>query len=254
MKKLFALILMMVGLCCSCDNNSRVSGVKYEHADDYQKGDFTYQANQIEGLEIDWVIGKVELIVSTAETLKVQESGKDLSDSKKLHYLWDQHTLKIQFWESEYQDKVLSKDKFITIEIPSSIDVKIVTVSADLIADELPCKSLEFCTTSGDAHISKLTASKTKMTSVSGDVFIGSMQANSVEIDTTSGDYQLTLTACDSLVMDSVSGDAGITLDHLGATITFSTVSGEYYGDGNVIGDGACKIHFDSVSGDLRIQ
>lgn len=255
MKKLFILMLMMVGFLCSCDTeNGKVDGAKYDRADEYQIGDFSYQASQIECLELDWVIGEVKLVLSSAETLKVYESGKDLTDSKKLHYLLDEHTLRIQFWESEYNDKILKKDKFITIEIPSSIDLNIITVSADLKAEELICKNLEFSTVSGNVYISKFTATKLEMNSVSGDSSIGNIQVNSVLIETTSGDYDLNLKKCDSLTLDSVSGDTFIKLDQLGATISFSTVSGDYHGDGNVFGDGACKVIVESVSGDLRVQ
>ena len=221
---------------------------KYDNADLYQNGNFTYAAADIKEVEIDWVLGSVEIVQSDAAELSVsEESIKDVD--KQLHYYLEGTTLKIKFCKSGLRTNIEEKYKNLRVEIPSSVYLEIDSVSAPITIGEATLSGLSVETVSGDLIAEKINTPAIEIETVSGELSIGLTEKSNVEIETVSGDMVISL------------------LNNRGATIVFDEVSGKFltereYGKAgkkryDILGEAQlpiCTIDIESVSGDLTVK
>lgn len=278
MKRIIPIIIILVALImifCSCSVVNNVKGIVYKNADKYSVGNFEYQAEEIDSIEINWVKGNITLVESDNTTLSVKESGNKLNENQKLRYLIEGKTLKIQFWKSRYNGRIDSREKDLTVEIPKNLNIDIDQVSGNVISKKLITKSLDINCVSGNTRIDSLSATSLNIDNVSGKVNIGNIICNNVDIDTVSGSLKIgnlngenvdlntvsghvdiALSQATNVAVGSVSASVDIKLNNIGATVDFNTVSGKYHSSNGskVFGDGACEIKVDTVSGSLTIM
>ncbi len=217
---------------------------KYDHADKYTAGNFSYQANQIEHVEVNWVAGEIQIKQSTDSTLHAEENGTSLSAEQQLHSYIDGTVLRIQYCASRYRGEIDGAQKHLTLEIPQGISLSVNSVSGNICSDRLLVRNLDF-------------------DSVSGEIRIGSLETDYAEIDSVSGDIRLSLLQCKTLKADTTSASVTLILtDDFGAEIDFETVSGDFKSDRlyqiqdkkKILGSGDCKIEVETVSGNLTVQ
>ena len=221
---------------------------RYENAAFYTAGSFTYNAEDVKAVEIDWVNGSVEIVQTDSAELSVTEDSiKDIH--KTFHHYLDGTTLKIKFCESGAKTNVEGKYKNLRVEIPASIHLEIESVSAPITIGEATLSSLSVETVSGKLTAENVHTSRLEIDSVSADIELGLSAQTIAEIETVSGDITLSL------------------LKNMGATIVFETLSGKFatereYGKAgkkryDILGDAnisVCEIEIDTVSGDLFIK
>ena len=130
------------------------------------------------------------------------------------------------------------------IHVPSRKDVKINTVSANIVVEGLS-GTLESHAVSGDVNV---TGSPSRVTaaSVSGDVLVN-VSTDQVRSSTTSGDLKVSGTVRQSLYAESVSGD--VTVDAPTPDLTARSVSGDLQITGV-----SRRVTATTVSGDANIR
>lgn len=284
MKKLISILLVCTLLCGSFGCIAIRTINKYANADRYTAGAFTYEADKVQAVELDWAAGDVTLKQGTG-TLSVSESGGEtLSISERLHWWLDGTTLRIKYCESGFSHIIPTKDKDLTLELPENIDLKIDIASGRVRADTLTVKTLDLNTASGGVEIGTLTAREAEIDTASGGVTIGTatierefdvdtasggltvdrISAQTIKIDTASGGTTLGLDKVTTVDIDAASGKITLKLfdAEAGATVRLSKLSGSFdckipmtaEGKDYKIGNGAIRIDIDTASGGVEIE
>jgi hypothetical protein len=140
------------------------------------------------------------------------------------------------------------------------------TASGDLALTDVAGR-VEVTTVSGDATVELVAATELQVRSVSGDVAVAGGSLTAVRVTTTSGDVRLgsPLVGTGDSQIDTLSGDVSVAVV-AGIRVEARTVSGDLMSDlphrtegrmGRrtlIVGDGAVRLGFRSVSGDLFIR
>ena len=238
---------------------------KYADADKYTAGGFTYEADQVQKIELDWTAGGVTL-KNGGSTCTVSESGDDsLVASEKLHWWLDGTTLRIKYCESGYNHLIRSTQKHLTLEVPASVELDVDIASGKVESSEpLTVGELEVDTASGGVSFSELTADKAEIDSASGGISIDRVHAKTVKIDVASGGVTLGVGECKTVTIDSASGSIVLKLldPEKGASVRVEQLSGSFdcklpmTKDGKTyrIGSGAVEIKVDSASGSITVE
>ncbi len=246
---------------------------KYDNADKYKIGNFSYSASGIERVEIDWVAGEVNTAVTESDILNVYENGENLAESEQLHYYSDGKTLFIKYCKSLFSGEIAPEQKSLNIEIPHGVELEITSVSADIFSGGLDMKSIDISTVSGDATLTSACADDISVSSVSGDIFVSSAkisgklkfesvsgdirndraEAGSIKAVSVSGDVELGILDVTAVDIDTTSGDIVLTLiGDIGIDLDFSTTSGEHSAESDYkTGTKRCTVKATTVSGDL---
>ena len=234
----------------------------YRNAGRYTPGGFTYQRGDVSSVEINWISADVKIVQKDSGTLRVSETG-NLKKAQQLHWYLDGDELIIQYCESGYRGRIPGRAKELTVEVPSGIDLTVNIVSGDV---TLPAgqayDKVSINSVSGTVSADDFTADKLEINTVSGDVSIGHFYGDKTDIHTTSGKVEVGLEACDKAEIASISGDVTLTsLPAQGATISYSSLSGRFSGEGYatkdkdyVFGAGGTKIEVGTTSGNLKVR
>lgn len=272
MKKVL-FFLMILALCLTltgCSVLGAVSGRRYDQADRYHAGSFTYAATDVRKVDINWVSGTVNLREADGETLSVTEDAAGLSTAQQMHWLLDGDTLRIQFCKSGYSGSIPGK-KLVTVEIPREIALQASVTSGTVLMGSHTLQSLDAgCTsgsieagelqvsgelkagcTSGSIHIGNTKAGSVSLGATSGSltaalldagsdfsagctsgrITVEAVKADSVKAASTSGDMHLGLYQCGSAEIGATSGDIRLTIPAgQGVTVDFGTASGRLNG------------------------
>ena len=284
MKKMISILLTLTLLAGSFGCIAIRTVTKYANADKFTAGAFTYEADKVQAIHVDWAAGGITLTNGTG-TLSVSESGgAALSTSEQLHWWLDGTTLYIKYCESGYSHLIQSKDKQLSLELPENVDLKINIASGRIKANALTVRTLNLDTASGGVEIGELYAKETIINSASGGIGIGTavaentfdvdtasggltvsrLSAKTVKIDTASGGVTLGLDAVDTVKIDAASGKTRLKLfdTAAGATVRLSKLSGNFdcslpmtaEGKNYIIGNGAMQIDIDTASGGVVIE
>ena len=277
----FAGCITITGLSCSVP-------VRYGNANKYTAGNFTYEGDKVEKVEIEWVSGSITLKNGTG-TLSVSESGADsLSEEEQMHWWLDGKTLKIKFCKSGYKyvlNQAFNNKKELTIELPEFVDLDIEVASGKVVAEEqLDLGTFKVQTASGGMSIGSLTAKEVKIDSASGGLSFGTVSvSDAFEVNTASGGLKVERISAEEVDVDSASGGVTLGIDTVkkvdidsasgsvklklhsperGALLKCDKVSGsiecalpfEKAGDGYQIGEGETEIKISIVSGSVTIE
>ena len=288
MKKIVSLILIVFFAAlslCACNVKVNVLGYSYyADSEKYSVGDFTYNAEDVKSVEINWVAGNIEVVQSKEETLSVSENGDGLESEERMHHYLRGGTLIIHYCESGYDsDDINEQSKHVTVEVPAGIDLNIDNVSANI---EFSCDTfldeVDIDNVSGNVNIKKLTADRVDFDNVSGvfladeivskefdangvsgNIEIGKISSYEINVNSVSGETAIGLAAKADINIDSVSGAVRFTLlADIGIEVDFSSASGilrtdrEYIKENNkcIFGSADITAKIDTVSGNLYVK
>ncbi len=249
----------------------------------YNVGSFSYPSKSVRRIEVNWSIGNIELIESDGDTLYGHEADANLSPEARAHvFLGDDGVLRVEAGAPNSRLFFRSWElKNFRLEIPSNVDVSVSNDCSDIIAeslndgevdlscssgniqvDSIQADSLTVSTASGDVNIDGATVGTAELSSSSGDMDFSCDSGSSVEASTASGDVSLTLGPIGEVMVSTSSGDVTVNLGKKGATLDFSTASGDLYinsdyenDDGKIIiGDGKTSLQVSTASGDCTIN
>lgn len=240
MKKDLLRRLLLLAFCFAatvltgCALSGIVMSGTYENAEEYQSGNFTYTASNVTKINVSWYNGSVALVYTDGDTLSVSESGKDLSVSESLHWVLKEDTLQIEFCESGYVGKFSKLDKKLTVEVPSGIDLAVVTTSAGIAADVGTQNSVSLQATSGTIELANVTANGAiKLSTTSGDIKAKCSESEDLTAETTSGAIRAeTISARGDVCMESTGGSIRAErIDTLNGTVSLKSNSGSLRAD-----------------------
>lgn len=225
------------------------------------------EGTEITALDIDWISGEVEILVTSDSDILVREQPEhETSYSYAMVVTEQDGVLKVRYTEDAFLTLPDLPAKKLTVQLPRAVaehltEVRLNSVSADFDVAALTVKeTLTFDSVSGDLETDFLTADSAELTTVSGKIDLdGSFRQ--VTGGSTSGEVDLTLRKCpDRIELNTVSGNVDLELPrNAGFTLDYSTVSGDLESDfpltaGGTCGDGSGSITIDTTSGDLKIE
>lgn len=178
----------------------------------YSVGTYTYDAADIEAVNIDWVSGWVKLVESDSAELKAQETDGGLFEEQKMRCSVDGRTLNIKFCKPGYVGTFLPGTKQLTVEIPKGTKITVESSSAEITLEAEEPKSVKLCSTSGEVKTCDFSADKVYINSTSGGISLGKVFSESdIEVYTTSGGIKAdTLSAKENIFAESTSGSIRI--------------------------------------------
>ncbi len=238
--KKWLLIAVLAAFTClfvACIPTSHVSF--YDHSDQYEVGNFTYNADGIDKVYVHWHGGSITFVQSDAATLSVSESGTTLNDEQKLHWFIEteekgkdeerttKRTLRIEFCESEYDGVIPSTEKQLTVEIPAGIELAIKDTAADVTMGDHELKDLDIYSTSGDITTGSLTVAGADIGSITGTIEIESLIATeNVDMITTTGAIRVGTLQANAVDVNSVSGHVDVAAVSASTEVVIKTTSG----------------------------
>lgn len=226
-------------------------------------------SNDIKNIEIEWVAGSITIQPSkTANDIQITESfGHDVSQTMVCKQ--SGQTLKIQFCEDSMKfpsfgvDIDYSKDLVITVpENWNGNSLEIDAASTEVEVHDLNINELDFDGASGKLTLDNCKIVILDIDTASGDVeFSGILKE--LDFDAASAKFDGEFFQMPNhLNLDTMSGDLTIVLpEYCGFELTLDTMSGSFDSDFEFntmgatykVGDGACKIKVNAMSGDVRI-
>ena len=217
----------------------------------YVMGGSTFAASDVSELNIDWVSGTVTIEAYDGTEVAISETTEDaLTDSTTMHYFLESDgTLNIRFGipGMKAQGENLP-DKNLLVRVPRTLrldEVEMNGVGQSVQMDSVRCSTLE-------------------MNSVSRQITLNECEIKDIEVNSVSTNVEATFSKMpEDIELNNVSGntllyvpeDAGITLEYNGLVSNFySELPVARKGKNKVIGNGACEIECNSVSGELAIK
>ena len=285
MKKIISLILALLCASMLTGCNFGINFVNrygnYADASKYSVGSFTYAAEDVDAVEINWVNGEIEIVQSELAELSVTENGETLDSEEQMHYYIRNGKLIIHYCESGHFGEINSAKKKLRVEIPVDVDVDIDNVSADISIGEMRVGDFELTNVSGDVSFAGITAKDIdieivsgkidaksvcartfSVNGVSGNINAAKIDADEIDIEIVSGKTELVLARACEVDISGVSGNVKITLpEGIGAEVELDSASGNLHsdrdytkkGDTYFFGGGEAKIDVETVSGELYI-
>lgn len=196
---LVLLSVLVVGL--STDNFGLKTLVRDAEQEWTVSGEHRYEStwdpteDEVDGFDINWVNGRVELKVSSDNMIRITESAdRELDEADRMKLSYSGGTLKINWGSAWITFSIFeNRRKDLVIEVPREIAGKL---------EKLNCT-----TTSGPIDISGFTAEDLNISSTSGKLELSDLKGDSADISTTSGDITLEkISLSDSLSTNTVSG------------------------------------------------
>jgi len=256
---------LVMGSLCSCEYSYNFAGnyISYSDADKYSIGDFTYNGDDIDTIDLEWVSGSISVTKGNdLSSLSVKENvnGNELLEEQKLHYYIHDSVLSIQYCASGYDLNIDCASKKLNLEIPDGITFNIDTVSSPVTftGESVSFKSMELNSVSASMTFNgKVNIDESlKIDTVSGNSVFTSVKANDMELNSTSGSFDIGVDTCPDIKGGSVSGDYTFNmLNKQSVSVSFSSVSGRRI-DSYTPEDNSMVTKFDisTVSGSLNIK
>ena len=217
----------------------------------YVMGGSTFAAPDVSELNIDWVSGTVTIEAYDGTEVAISETSEDaLTDSTTMHYyLESDGTLNIRFGIPGMKSQGENlPDKSLLVRVPRTLrldEVEVNGIGRSVQMDSVCCSTLE-------------------MNSVSRQIDLNECEIDDIEVNSVSTNVQATFSKMpEDIELNNVSGstvlyvpeDAGFTLEYNGLVYNFfSELPVARKKKKKVIGNGACAIECNSVSGELAIK
>lgn len=238
----------------------------FDNEDKYSIGEFSLD-EEITAVDIDWISGKVNIVVTDDDKVSAKETDVD-DEADELRYRVVDGKLMIKFKKPERFTFDESLKKTLTLYIPKDMaeDMKYMNISCvsancsmmDVNVDEFVVEMV-----SGDIYVENANIDKVDVQSVSGSTkiegTIGELNAESV-----SGKIEITSNEQLSKIdMESVSGKMIVNMpEGDGFTAEMDSVSGKLSigflvtskGDKRINGDGSAEYNFESISGTIELN
>ncbi len=244
----------------------------YDNSEEYVKGNAEYDGSSLEKVFINWIRGKVRIVKSHDETVRIKETcDEELTEEYKVHSLVKNDVLTVHYAASG-KNVAEIEEKNVEIELPAGVGICVKTVSASVFCEEMNCEEMSVTTVSGNVVLEKIvtedkftvettsgdinvniikSGEKAQLTAVSGDITVSAFSSENLQLNTMSGDVQIKEVDIDgAITADCVSGD--LTIEKAKAdSITANATNGDIdlY---NLLIDG--KIALETVSGDAEID
>lgn len=220
-------------------------------ANHYTMGGASFANADVTELTIDWVSGTVTIEAYDGSEVVISETSEDaLTDSTTMHYFLESDgTLNIKFGIPGMKSQGENlPDKSLLVRVPRTLQLDEVELNGcckNIGMDSVRCGGLE-------------------LNSISRQITLNECEIDDIEVNSVSTNVEATFSKMpENIELNNVSGntllyvpeDAGVTLEWNGLISDFhSELPVAKKGKKKVIGNGACAIECNSVSGKLYIK
>ena len=196
---------------------------------DYTGGDYALpEGTDITALDIDWVSGEVEILVTSGSAVSVMERvERGTSPAYAMAVSEQDGVLKVRYVEDEFLTLPDLPSKKLVVHLPREVAENLTEVRLSSVSADFDVEALTFDDAFREEEIAFVKADTVAVSTVSGKIELdGSFRR--VTGGSTSGEIDLTLRSCpEKLNLTSVSGDIELELpEDAGFTLNHSTVSG----------------------------
>lgn len=222
-------------------------------------------AGDIREIEIDWVSGKIQIIPTEIDHIRVNETAAH-ANTEAMLCRKDGDTLKISFCKGELASLKGIGTKDLTIQVPkgwSCRKLEIDAASPKISVQGLTADEVDLDTAGGESRFDSCTLGKLDADTASGNLYLTGTLKN-LEYDSASGSVEAELDNVPSKIsMDTASGSLSLKLPKgAGFAVALDSLSGKLDSDfpttldgGRYLcGDGACKIEMESMSGSVTVN
>lgn len=225
---LLILVVVYIGTGCGFSISQ-----EYSYDDSmYSTGNKAF-TQQINSIEIDWIVGNVYIYKSDNHELIIREETDINSEEQyRMHYLLDDGELDIKFCGSFKKLEYDYKTKNLYVYLPSQL------------------MELDINTTSADVELLNVVIEDLDLDNVSGDISINNSTISNLDIDNVSGQIILMANNIKNLDVDSVSGDIGVSYNNIPMQLEIETTSANvtiYATEGDFR-----SINFETISGTFK--
>lgn len=243
----FATIFITLSLTACASSYER-----YEDAETYSIGNFSYTASEVKEIEIDWKGGSIEIQQGQSDTISGFEESLTRSETQKMHHLLKEGTLKIEYCASGYKGDINENEKNLQLEIPKEIALRIETKDASVSVGMIEVRSLSIESNSGDVTGEKWTVDReVEIETDSGFVSIGELNAENLDFESKSGG--LSVEKCNLRQIDGEAKGGDIKLGLIGKCIgSLETTSGNV--TLKLLEETGLGVRFKSFMGDLKTE
>ena len=222
-----------------------------QYADLYTMGGATFESSKVKELEINWYYDSVTIQAYDGNEVIISEtSDSALTDSTTMHYyLNPRGTLKIVFGKPGIKLKGEKlPNKQLLVKVPRTLRLESVEENGlghNFKMDSVRCEDLEMNGMSNQMVLNECEIENIEVNSVSTNLSaIFSLMPDAIELNNVAGETVLW-----------VPEDAGMTLELNGIAHDFySELPVAKKGKKKVIGNGACEIESNAVSGGIEIK
>ena len=260
----FSLVLMILVPALVAGIAAGTFAVRVEY-DEYTTGSSQVSAEDVSGIEIEWVCGSITVETADTDVITFQEvMGKN--DEPMIYRVEDGKLIIAYETPKVHFGFGVSSSKDLTITVPRDWDcfeLKIDSTSADLTVNNLTVWGVELDTASGNCSFNHCNVAELSIDSASAEVYFTGI-LSTLDCDTASGDITAILeNVPTSIDFDGASADLELTLpENAGFTLELDTFSENFisefatvrHNDRYVCGDGSCKITVDGASGNVTIH
>ncbi len=246
----------------------------YADAESYKTGNFTYNAEEITSVEIDWVNQKISVRETSGDVFNVYETDAGLSDEEKMRYIMKDGKLTIKYWKSGHIGIPPVNAKRLTVEVPKSVeltvsaisafidveginteDCKLQTVSGTITAKDCSVNRFNVNSVSGKIDLDVPNVDRLKVGVTSGNVCINAKTAKEIDVEATSGKVSVDTSASDDISVKTSSGSVYLQLNGQKLkSCKFDTTSGSSNVGKLVVGEGCLTVTVKTTSGSLKIK
>ena len=237
-------------------NFSLIGGDYYKDADSYNVGEFEY-GEQITGIDIDWVSGKIELVVYDGDTVKLEEENEGTDRDDWMRSKVENGRLVIKHVKSGMFFFHSSPTKDLKVYLPEEVAenlgaVSIDSVSSDIRIEAIAAGKIDISTVSGSLKLNNVNVGTLDIDGTSNESILNNVTVGEIDIDTTSGSTLISSGAVGKINFDSVSGDLEVYTSSMPTSVEGDTTSGSFklY---TPFSEEGFRAEIDSVSGDMNV-
>lgn len=216
----------------------------------YTMGGASFAGPEVEELNIDWLGDSVTIeSYDGTEVVFSETSDQALNDTTTMYYYLKEGTLNIKFGKPGIKMKGEQvPDKHLLVRVPRTLkldNVEMNGLGQNFVMNGVRCETLE-------------------MNNVSVEITLNECEIDDIEVNSVNTNVEATFSKMpNSIEMNNVTGgtvlyvpeDAGITLEWNGLMSNFlSELPVVNRGKKKIIGNGACDIEGNSISGELAIK
>lgn len=203
-----------------------------------EKYSYTWESEEIEGLDISWINGPIELKVGTGNEILITEVSKHvLEEKERLQISSSNGVLKIK-WNSDFISFgfLQNMEKSLTITVPKETAEKLENLncsntSGDIKAIGFAAKNGDVSSTSGSLTVSDVKGEELSFSTVSGSMDLLNIYAEkTLDISTTSGAVKVDHFQTPETEVSSVSGKIWMSGDtnELDASSVSASIEAEF--------------------------
>lgn len=244
---------------------------RYDDEADYQIGGGTVYRTEITELDISWLTGSVEVIVSEddAYVSLSETSQNELDETAKLRWRVDENgKLTVKWRKSAWYFQAGMPKKQLTVRIPAHLAqglnaLKVSATSAFVAASGLEAQRMELTAVSGGIRLLACRVQELELSTVSGAVTAEDCTVQVLEAEATSGRVELALNGCPAHTeIETVSGSVKLILPaDASFRLAYETTGGKLVSDfaltaqnGELLcGTGDCELHIATTGGGLTL-